>query len=91
MTLSGRIVAVVVGVLVFLAAGELVVRLLGYQGDEPVLQVGDDRINQLDRLTLLVTEGRPLELLAPHRLALEDAPAEVPSVDEKTSDLSTEG
>jgi hypothetical protein len=68
-----------------------VLRLLGYQGDEPVLQVGDDRFNQLDRLTLLVTEGRPLELLAPHRLPLEAEPTAVPQAAEVTPDLSTEG
>jgi Trk K+ transport system NAD-binding subunit len=49
-----------------------VLRLIGYQGDEPILQVGDDHLDQLDRLTLLISEGRPQELLAPHRLAVED-------------------
>jgi NhaP-type Na+/H+ or K+/H+ antiporter len=68
-----------------------VLRLLGYQGDEPVLQVGDDRLKQLDRLTLLVTEGRPLELLAPHQLATGDGPTVAAQVAENTPDLSTEG
>jgi NhaP-type Na+/H+ or K+/H+ antiporter len=61
-----------------------VLRLLGHRGDEPVLQVSDDRFDQLDRLTLLLTEGRPIELLTPHRLALEEGPTEVPSVAGKT-------
>ena len=67
-----------------------VLRLLGYHGDDPVLQVGDDRFNQLDRLTLLVTEGRPLELLAPHQLTLDDEAAAAPSATERTSEPSTE-
>ncbi len=57
-----------------------VLRLIGYQGDEPILEVGDDHLNQLDRLTLLVTEGRPRELLEPHQLAPDDGPAVVEEV-----------
>jgi NhaP-type Na+/H+ or K+/H+ antiporter len=57
-----------------------VLRLIGYQGDEPALEVGDDRLGQLDRLTLLVTEGRPHDLLRPHQLALEDELAVVEHV-----------
>jgi NhaP-type Na+/H+ or K+/H+ antiporter len=57
-----------------------VLRLIGFQGDEPILQVGDDRLGQLDRLTLLISEGRPQELLAPHRMAVEDEPTVVQEV-----------
>jgi hypothetical protein len=45
-----------------------VLRLVGYQGDEPHLRVDDDRLPHLDRLILLITEGRPLEALGDYRL-----------------------
>jgi len=44
-------------------------RLIGFKDDEPVFQVDDARLEQLDRLTLLVSEGRPLEVLGAHRIS----------------------
>jgi NhaP-type Na+/H+ or K+/H+ antiporter len=57
-----------------------VLRLLGYREGEPELQVADDQLSQLDRLTLLVGDGRPLELLDPHRLPDENGPSVVEEV-----------
>jgi NhaP-type Na+/H+ or K+/H+ antiporter len=57
-----------------------VLRLIGYRGQEPVLQVADDELGSLHRLTLLVTEGRPLELLEPHRVSMEAEPGVVEEV-----------
>ena len=48
-------------------------RLLGYQNGEPSLQVDDTDLQQYDGLTLLVAEGRPLEILEPHRV-VDDEP-----------------
>ena len=55
-------------------------RLAGFKGDEPILQVDDPRLSQLDRLTLLVAQGRPLEVLEAHRLSAEDEPGVVEDV-----------
>ena len=57
-----------------------VLRLVGFKGDEPILQVDDPRLSQLDRLTLLVAEGRPLEVLETHRLSAGDEPGVVEEV-----------
>jgi len=47
-------------------------RLIGFKDDEPVFHVDDARLEQLDRLTLLVSEGRPLEVLGAHRVPDDD-------------------
>lgn len=57
-----------------------VLRLVGFKDNEPFLQVDDARLSQLDRLTLLVSEGRPLEVLEPHRLSVADEPKVVEDV-----------
>ncbi len=49
-----------------------VLRLVGFSNDEPMFKVIDARLAQLDRLVLLVAEGRPLEVLEAHRLSTED-------------------
>jgi hypothetical protein len=51
-----------------------VLRLVGIIDDEPAFPVDDARLAQLDRLTLLVAEGRLLETLEPHRVTMEEAP-----------------
>jgi len=55
-------------------------RMVGFKMDEPVLQVDDPRLSQLDRLTLLVAEGRPLEVLEAHRVSTDDEPGAVDEV-----------
>jgi hypothetical protein len=55
-------------------------RLVGFKGDEPILQVDDVGLAQLDRLTLLVAEGRPLEVLEIHQLSAGDEPGVVEEV-----------
>ncbi len=57
-----------------------VLRLIGYRGDEPALKLDDDRLAPLDRLTLLVTEGHPLEALRPHQLSPDEEPGVVEEV-----------
>jgi hypothetical protein len=57
-----------------------VLRLLGTLRGQPELDVGDDRLPQLDRLVLLVRDGSPLELLSPQRLAAETLSGAVPGV-----------
>jgi hypothetical protein len=47
-------------------------RLVGFKDDEPVFHVDDAHLEQLDRLTLLVSEGRPLEVLGTHRIPNDD-------------------
>ncbi len=49
-----------------------VFRLVGFANDEPMFKVTDARLAQLDRLVLLVAEGRPLEVLEAHRLSTEE-------------------
>jgi Trk K+ transport system NAD-binding subunit len=49
-----------------------VLRLVGYQGDEARLKVDDDQLPQFDRLILLVTEGRPLDVLEKFPVEAED-------------------
>lgn len=55
-------------------------RLVGAINGEPVFQVDDARLDLLHRLTLLVAEGRPLEVLEKHRVASEDEPGAVEEV-----------
>jgi hypothetical protein len=48
-----------------------VLRLVGHRGGEVVLEVSDGQIDQLDRLVVLVAEGRPRELLDPARVPVD--------------------
>lgn len=57
-----------------------VLRLIGFQRDQPRIAINDERLQQLDRLTLLVGPGRPLEMLEPHRLRDEEEPGVVEEV-----------
>lgn len=57
-----------------------VLRLIGFQRDQPRLAVDDERLQQLDRLTLLVADGRLLEMLEPHRIADDAEPGVVEEV-----------
>jgi NhaP-type Na+/H+ or K+/H+ antiporter len=57
-----------------------VLRLIGFQRDQPRLAVDDERLQQLDRLTLLVADGRLLEMLEPHRIAEDAEPGVVEEV-----------
>jgi hypothetical protein len=43
--------------------GRDVLRLVGFREDEPVLAVADDRLEQHESLTVLVAEGKAVELL----------------------------
>lgn len=52
-------------------------RLVGFKNDEISFHVDDMRLEQLDRLTLLVAEGRPLEVLDAHRASTEEETAAV--------------
>jgi NhaP-type Na+/H+ or K+/H+ antiporter len=49
-----------------------VLRLVGFKNNEIVFHVDDARLEQLDRLILLVAEGRPLETLEAHRVSTEE-------------------
>ena len=63
-----------------------VLRLVGFINEEPVFKVRDSSLAQLDRLTLLVGEGRPLEVLEAHRLSNQDEPGAVEEVAANTPD-----
>jgi NhaP-type Na+/H+ or K+/H+ antiporter len=56
---------------------DAVLRLVGFIDDEPVFSVDDAHLAQLERLTLLVAEGRQLETLDPHRVTMDEAPTVV--------------
>ncbi len=60
-------------------------RLVGFKNVEPSFHVDDARLEQLDRLVLLVTEGRPLEVLEAHRVANEEEKAVVEEVAANTA------
>jgi NhaP-type Na+/H+ or K+/H+ antiporter len=49
-----------------------VVRLAGLKNQRVRLRVDDDHLEQLERLILLVTDGRPTEILEPFRVSLEE-------------------
>ncbi len=51
---------------------EGVLRLVGSEDGEPTLKVDDAHLPQLDRLILLVADGRPLETLEAHRVSTEE-------------------
>jgi NhaP-type Na+/H+ or K+/H+ antiporter len=55
-------------------------RLVGFKMGEPLIQVDDARLAQLERLTLLVAEGRPLEVMQAHRVAADDESGAVEEV-----------
>jgi len=55
-------------------------RLVGFKTGEPFLQVDDARLAQLERLTLLVADGRPLEVMEAHRVAADDESSAVEEV-----------
>jgi hypothetical protein len=50
---------------------DAVLRLVGFRGGEPELRVDDPHLSQIDRLVLLITDGRPLEVLQPYRLSAD--------------------
>ncbi|MCW8983895.1 MAG: hypothetical protein OQK55_01020, partial [Thermoanaerobaculales bacterium] len=51
-----------------------VFRLIAFARDEPFFEVSDARLGQSDRLVLLVSEGRPLEILEPYDVSKLGAP-----------------
>ncbi|MFV2072138.1 MAG: cation:proton antiporter [Thermoanaerobaculales bacterium] len=51
---------------------EGVARLTGHRQDQVRLRVGDDHLDNLDLLTILAAEGRPMELLSPMAAPTED-------------------
>lgn len=46
-----------------------VIRLVAFMRNEPVFDVSDARLGHKDRLTLLVKESRPLEILEPYDMS----------------------
>jgi hypothetical protein len=57
-----------------------VLRLIGFQNGQPQLAVSDERLPQLDRLTLLVGDDRLQTLLEPFRVADEEEPGVIEEV-----------
>jgi len=51
-----------------------VIRLVAFARGEPFFEVSDARLGQSDRLILLVSEGRPLEILEPFDVSNSEAP-----------------
>ena len=66
-------------------------RLIGHQNGEPTLKVDDAHMGQLDSLTLLVAEGRPFEVLEPHRLRVDDASETVEDTGSESRDEPSSG
>jgi len=51
-----------------------VIRLIAFARGEPFFEVSDARLGHTDRLVLLVSEGRPLEILEPFDISNSVAP-----------------
>jgi hypothetical protein len=51
-----------------------VIRLIAFARDEPLFEVSDARLGNSDRLILLVSEGRPLEILEPYDISSSAVP-----------------
>jgi len=62
-----------------------VVRLAGLKNQLVRLRVDDEYLEQLDRLILLVTDGRPTEILEPFRVPLEEETETVKEITSPTS------
>jgi len=57
-----------------------VIRLVAFARDEPAFEVSDARLGHSDRLSLLVNEGRPLEVLEPFDISSSAVPNGVTEV-----------
>jgi hypothetical protein len=62
-----------------------VLRLAGFAGQEPVLRVDDDALEQLERLVLLVDEGPTLEALRVFQVPDDDDPEALPETEGRLS------